>query len=268
MPELALLLVVIALAAGVGITAIGPGGIFVTIALFALTPLASAEVAGSASATFVATGLIGAVAYARSGEFATGFAREATIVLSVTSIAGALLGTRLNLFVSEDVFAAALALFVGAIGLVIISRELVGLDPEPASDSSPPSGGQPNGGPLDTTARRRWGILSAVGTGIGIAGGMLGVGGPVLAVPLLVVLGTPMLIALAVAQVQSVFVSGFATVGYLSVDAVVWPVVALVGIPQVIGVVIGWRIAHVVDAGRLRVGLGFVLVLVAPVIAM
>ena len=59
-------LVVIALFAGVGITTIGPGGIFVTIALYVLTPLPSATVAGTAHATFIATGIVASLAYVRS----------------------------------------------------------------------------------------------------------------------------------------------------------------------------------------------------------
>jgi hypothetical protein len=112
--------------------------------------------------------------------------------------------------------------------------------------------------------RQRRILIGTIGFGIGILGAMLGVGGPVVAVPILVVLGVPMLVAVAVAQVQSIFISSFATVGYLAVDAVSLPLVLLVGIPQLIGVVLGWGVAHRVDPHRLRVVLGLVLVLVAP----
>ncbi|XVH32609.1 TSUP family transporter [Haloferacaceae archaeon DSL9] len=251
-PTTAILLVGIALFAGVGITAIGPGGIFVTIALVALTPLSSAGVAGTASATFVATGLVGSLAYLRSGELASGVAREAAILLSLASILGALAGVRLNVAISDAVFATLLAGFVALVGVLIVYRELVGLTPRNLFESG------------ETTRRA---ALAAVGFGVGVAGGLLGVGGPVLAVPILVVLGVPMLLAVAVAQVQSIFVSAFATVGYLAVDAVSLPLVALVGVPQVVGVVAGWKLAHLVEPGRLRIVLGVVLVAITPVIA-
>jgi len=261
-PEVAALLVVVALFAGVGITAVGPGGVFVTIALFALSPLDSAAVAGTASATFVATGVVGAAAYLRSGEFATGFAREAALAVSASSVVGALAGTRLNLSVSERTFGLALAAFVAVVGALILIREYRGV-PRGGSEPTASAAGDALRGPR----WRRAAILSAVGLGVGIGGGMLGVGGPVVAVPVLVVLGVPMLVALAVAQVQSVFISGFATLGYLSVDAVSWPLVALVGVPQLVGVVVGWRVAHRVEAGRLRVALGCTLLVVAPLMA-
>lgn len=249
-PELAALLVLIALFAGVGITAIGPGGVFVTIALFALSPLSTAEVAGTASATFVATGLLGSLVYLQSGEFAQGHAREIAIVLSVTSVLGALAGSQLNLVLPERVFGYLLSLFVACIGGVIVYRERVGLRPSNRIDAVP--------------ARQRRILLGSIGLGVGVLGGLLGVGGPVVAVPVLVVLGVPMLVAVAVAQVQSVFISGFAAASYALAGAVSIPVALLVGIPQLIGVVAGWKVAHLVDPGRLRVVLGVVLIVVAP----
>ena len=59
--EIMILLLVIALVGGVCITTIGPGGIFVTIALFALLPISPSTVAGTASATFIATGIVGSL---------------------------------------------------------------------------------------------------------------------------------------------------------------------------------------------------------------
>lgn len=251
-PELAIALVLIALFAGVGITAIGPGGIFVTIALFSLTPLSTAEVAGTASATFIVTGLLGSLVYLRSGEFAQGHAREMAIIMSATSIIGALAGSQLNLLLPERIFGYLLAIFVASVGGIILYRERVGLRPTNRIDSVP--------------AQQRRILIGTIGFGIGILGGLLGVGGPVVAVPILVVLGAPMLVAIAVAQVQSVFISAFAAVGYAAVGAVSIPVALLVGIPQLVGVVAGWKVAHLVDPSRLRVILGVVLVVVAPLL--
>lgn len=251
--ELAALLVVIALFAGVGISAIGPGGIFVTIALFLLVPISSAEVAGTASATFIATGLLAAGLFQRSGDFARGHAREITIILSGLSIVGAYGGSQANLVIPDEIFGYMLGIFVAAVGGIIVYREAVGITPKDHLDN------------VSTVGRRL--ILGAIGFGVGFLGGLLGVGGPVIAVPLLVILGVPMLAALAVAQVQSIFISAFATAGYWAGDAVSMPLAVLVGIPQLIGVVVGWRVAHLVEEGRLRVVLGVVLVLIAPAIA-
>lgn len=243
----------IALVAGIGITTVGPGGVFVTAALYGLTDLSSATVAGTASATFVATGLVGSGAYVRSGELSTGPAREAAVVLSGTGIVGALIGTRLNLLVGDALFGYLLSAFlIGAAGLIAY-REWVGIEP---------------GGLLDESRLYRRVLLGGTGGSIGVLGGLLGVGGPVVAVPALVGLGMPMLRALAVAQVQSIFLSLFAAIGYGAVGAIDPMFALLVGLPQLIGVLLGWRLAHRVPARQLRIALAGILIIVGGMTAL
>lgn len=237
-------LVGIALVAGVGITTIGPGGIFVTVALYALTPLSSATVAGTAHTTFVATGLMGTAAYARSGELVGDDGRGMAAILSATSIVGALAGTYLNTYVSRRLFGVLLGVIAALTGGILLYRERRELDPVVT---------------IDVTSWRGRAALGLLGVVLGVASGLVGVGGPVLAVPALVVLGVPILLALAVAQVQSIFIAAFAAAGYFAQGAVSVPLVVLVGVPQVVGVVAGWSIAHRIDPGRLKVTLGVVL---------
>jgi len=244
-PALIAALVAIALVAGVGITTIGPGGIFVTVALYALTPLSSAEVAGTAHATFIVTGLVGTVAYARSGELLDGGGRGMAAILSSASVVGALAGAALNSYVSRNLFGILLGAVAGLTGATLLYREWRELEPIVSVDAS---------------TRDGQAALGTLGFGLGVASGLVGVGGPVLAVPALVVLGVPILLALGVAQVQSIFISGFATAGYFAQGAVSVPYAVLVGVPQVAGVVVGWSIAHRVDPARLKVVLGAILV--------
>lgn len=248
-PALALVLIAVAFLAGVGITAIGPGGVFTIAALFFWTSLPSATIAGTASLTFVATGLLGTAAYVRSGELAAGDAREAAVVLSVASVVGVVVGVRANLAISERLFGVALGVFFAVVGSSIVYREARGLSPRNV---------------LGDSSRRRRGLLALVGALVGLSGGLLGIGGPVLAVPLLVLLGVPMLVAVAVAQVQSVLVSALAAGGYALVGAISLPVALLIGVPQLVGAVVGWRVAHRVSPGRLRAVLGVALVALAP----
>jgi len=243
----------VALIAGIGITTVGPGGVFVTAALHGLTDLSSASVAGTASATFVATGLVGSGAYARSGELSSRLAREAAVVLSGTGTVGALLGARLNVLTGDELFGDLLSAFlIGTAGLIAY-REWVGIE---------------SGGLLGGSSFSRRVLLAGAGGAVGVAGGLLGVGGPVVAVPALVGLGMPMLRALAVAQVQSVFLSLFATVGYGIVGAVDLTLALLVGLPQLAGVLLGWRLAHRVPARKLRIALAGALVVVGAMTAL
>lgn len=236
-------LVVVALVAGVGITAVGPGGIALTAALYALTPLSADQIAGTASATFVASGLLGSAAYHRSGELAGAARWQMAGILSVASIVGALVGVRINYLLPLALFGALLGLFTAAAGASILWRE------HRAGRATTPAPRPVHGA-----------TLAAVGAAVGLAGATLGVGGPVLAVPALVLLGVPMLQAVAVAQVQSVVISLLATVGYARHGSVLWPAALLLGVPLVIGALLGWKVAQVVDPSRLRIALGLALI--------
>jgi uncharacterized protein len=252
-PTLLLVLVVIAFFSGIGITTIGPGGIFVTIALYSLTSLSSGEVAGTAHAMFVATGIVGSVAYLYSGEMRTGEGRALAIVLSASSVLGALVGASINAHVSRGAFGALLGGVAMAVGAVILYRERRGF--APIAD-------------LDPLTRSGQFSLGGLGFVLGVASGLLGIGGPVLAVPALVLAGVPMLLAVAVAQVQSIFIAAFATAGYALQGTVVVSLVIALGLPLLGGVVTGWKVAHLVDPARLKVALGVVLLGVGPYLAL
>ncbi|WP_224335854.1 sulfite exporter TauE/SafE family protein [Haloprofundus halobius] len=239
------LLVVVAFLAGVGITAVGPGGIFVTVALFALTDVGSSTVAGTALTTFVVTGLLGSYTYYRSGELRTRAGKRLATLVTVPSMVGAVVGALTNAVLSESLFGSLLAGFTALVGVSIVYRERRALGSWWSVDPDRPTGAS---------------VVAVLGFVIGVVCGLLGVGGPVVTVPVLVLLGISMLDALAAAQVQSVFLSAFAAATYVSQGAVSLPLVALVGVPELVGVVVGWRVAHRVDAPRLKTVLGATLV--------
>ena len=240
-----ILLLFIALLGGVCITTIGPGGIFVTIALFVLLPLDPGTVAGTASAMFIATGIVGSLGYLQSGQLNSKAAFKSAMVLSLTSMLGAYAGSEVNKLLDASAFAILLGLFVFFTGLIILYRQYNALAPDKRLK-------------LDSTKGLGW--MAAVGVAVGLPGGLLGVGGPVLAVPLLVVLGVPMLMSVALAQVQSIFISAMATTGYTLQGAVDWYLAGILGIPLIIGTIAGWYLAQRIPVKKLKVALAIVLV--------
>lgn len=243
--EIMILLLIIALVGGVCITTIGPGGIFVTIALFAMLPLSPSTVAGTASATFIATGIVGSLGYLRSGELKGKIAGKAAGVLSLASVIGAFAGAQINTLLNASTFAILLGLFVFFTGILILYRQKKQLKPESRFQ-------------IDTFKGLAW--LAGVGLAVGLPGGLLGVGGPVLAVPFMVILGVPMLLSVALAQVQSIFISGFATFGYMIHSAVDWYLALFLTVPLLIGTISGWYIAQRIKASKLQVSLALVLI--------
>lgn len=240
-----LLLLLIALMGGLCITTIGPGGIFVTIALFVLLPLDPGTVAGTASAMFIATGIVGSLGYLQSGQLNSKAAFKSAMVLSLSSMLGAYAGSEINKLLDVSAFAILLGLFVFLTGLIILYRQYNALAPAKRLK-------------IDSTRGLFW--MAAVGMAVGLPGGLLGVGGPVLAVPLLVVLGVPMLMSVALAQVQSIFISAMATVGYTIQGTVDWYLAGILGVPLIIGTVTGWYLAQRIPVKRLKVTLATVLI--------
>lgn len=218
-------LALLGLVAGVGITAIGPGGVLATIGLFALTGLSPAQVAGTAIVTHIATGALGTAAYTRSGQLREPATRRTAVTLAVSALVGAPLGVLINGTVSDRVFGILLGVFVALVAALVLYRDRR-TDPAPRVRRPAVSG------------------VAAVGVAVAVASGIVGVGGPLLAVPLLVVLGMPVLSALAAAQVQSVVIATVGSAGYLAAGAIDWPLAALVGIPELAGVLLGWVLAR------------------------
>lgn len=247
-------LIAIAFVGGVGISSVGPGGVLPTIGLFGLTTLDPAAVAGTAIVAHIATGIVGTGAYARSGHLRDPGVRRVAILLAAAAVVGTPLGILVNDRISATVFAWVLAAFAVGAAVTILRSE------RRRSDAMA-GGRQPVG---VAAARPRAVLLVGIGMVVAAASGIAGLGGPMLAVPILVTMRFVMVDALAVAQVQSIVIASVGTIGYAAAGAIDWRLAAIVGIPQAFGVVVGWKIARTVPH-RILVGvLGAVLLGLAP----
>lgn len=248
MPDL-VLLAVLGLISGIGITALGPGGVLATIALFALTGLTPAQVAGTAIVTHIATGALGTAAYTRSGQLRDPGTRRTALLLAGAALAGTPVGVLVNTVISGRTFGLLFSVFVAGVAALVLYRQ------RRAPAVRPP-------------AQPRTLTVVTLGLGVAAAAGMFGIGGPMLTVPLLVALRVPVLSALAAAQAQSVIIAGTGTVGYLTQGAVNWPLAVLVGVPELAGVLIGWIVARALPTRALTYALVAVLFGLSPYLAL
>lgn len=221
------------LVAGIGITAVGPGGVLVTVGLFLASDLSPAQIAGTAIVTHLVTGSVGSLAYHRSGQLRHLATRRIALILALTAAVGTPVGVLVNATASGTFFGALLAAFLVVVAVLVWRRS-------------------PRDGVDDRHPHHRPALLIALGLGIAVVGGMFGVGGPLLTVPLLVLAGTPVLYALGASQVQSVVVAGVGTLSYLGRGTIDWRLALVVGVPELCGVMIGWKIAHAVPSPVLR----------------
>lgn len=244
-----LLLGLSGLVGGIGITALGPGGVLPTIGLFALTGLSPSQVAGTALVTHIATGMAGAAAYTRSGQLRDEETRRTALILAGAAVIGTPVGVLINTAVSKRAFGLVLGVFVALVAVLLWHRERGSV-------------------PRMTQAHPRTAWLVGLGLAVSAASGTVGIGGPMLTVPLLIALGVPALESLASAQVQSVVIAGVGTLGYLAQGTINWPLAALVGVPELFGVVVGWKIAHALPTRSLKYALIVVLLALAPYLAL
>jgi uncharacterized protein len=233
---------------GVGITALGPGGVVPTIGLFALTRLSPPEVAGTALVTYVGAGLLGTAAYTRSGQLREPDTRRTALILATTALLGTPVGVLVNTAFSRRTFGVLLGIMVALVALLVWYRE--------------------KRRPATTVTRLRTPVIAGLGLVVAAVSGAFGVGGPMFTVPLLVALGMQVLRSLAAAQVQSVVIACVGAAGYLAAGAVSWPLVALVGIPELAGVLLGWKIAHALPTRHLTNALIIALLALAPYLAL
>jgi uncharacterized membrane protein YfcA len=117
------IILLVSLLGSIGITAIGPGGVLVTIALFTFTDLSPAEIAGTAIVTHIGTGIAGSLAYLRSGQLREPRTRRLSAVMAIVAIIGTPLGVLVNARVSSQQFGVLLAVFVMLVRASVLAQE-------------------------------------------------------------------------------------------------------------------------------------------------
>ncbi len=252
-----ILLALFGFAGGVGTTALGPGGVLVTIGLFLFSGLPPAAISGTAIATNVGSATLGTGAFARSGQLRGRETRRIAAVLIAAAVVGTPLGVLVNAHISGGAFGILLGICVAAIGVLLFVRErqrrAASAPGASATSASAPTAAAPTARPTRAhDAMPAPSIVLPLGLAVALVSGLFGLGGQLLSVPLLISIGAPMLPALGAAQAQSIVIAGIGTVGYAIRGAIAWPLVLVVGVPLVVGALVGWRLTQTVPTERLR----------------
>lgn len=215
--------VLLALPAGVLIGAIGVGGVLLPPALVYVGGLDVHTAAGTSSWCFLFTGVVGTLAYARTGHVPWPLVGRLTAAIAPSAVLGAL--------VNGIATATVVWLSLGVITLGAGVHRL-----------STRSGGARTG--------LGWPAALVVGAVVGFGSAMTGTGGPVLLVPVLLVLDMAPLTAIAASQVIQLPLVGFAVLGYAATGSLDHALGSQLGVLAAAGVVGG---AFVVSRLRQRV---------------
>lgn len=190
---------------------------------------------------FIVSGILGARNYQKAGNLDVRFGLK----LSAGSLAGAVLGVGLNRIIPEEQVKVLLYLVVLLSGISILCRK----DKKKNTDNL--------AGQSGFLIKNHFGLILLLGFVTGTICSLSGAGGPVLVMPLLVLLGIPVHTAVGVALFNSVFIGIPAAAGYLlSCDFLkIFPVLAVALTAHGIGVFYGSKNAARIKQGLLKKGI-------------
>ena len=237
----------IAAVVGILIGTVGVGGILLIPALELLVPLSIQAAMATALFTFIFTGIIGTWLFQRRGSIDWTLTAPLCLGGALFGLVGAWANSRLD----ARVLALILAAFVVLVGAYTLF-----------------TGTARRSAYLEHRPRLQRALLFTIGAVTGLGSGLTGVGGPALAVPMLVLCGFPTLSAVGASQVIQIVASVSGSAVHLMHGTIDMRLAAPLTVFEMLGVVIGVRLAHAIDAHLLRRAVGLLCVAVGALLLM
>ena len=222
-----LTIILIGLLTGTLIGTVGVGGILLTPLLVFLLGTELHIAQATSSFSFLFTGLVGVLVYARRKSISWSH----VIWISIGVIPAAFLGARVNTLLSSSALTIILALLIAFAGYNALAKQ------EYAGSNTP----------LMNIA-----VLVLIGVAVGFGSSLTGTGGPVLLVPLLLYLQFMPLLAVGISQAVQLPIAIFATAGYIVFGQIDFHLGFTLGVVQSVGVIVGATIAHALPSAQLR----------------
>ncbi len=221
----------VALLVGTLIGCVGVGGILLIPALAVFAGMTTHVSMATALYSFIFTGIIGTYLYQRKGSI------DWSITIPVCF--GAVFFGYLGAMVNSGMNAVYLNI---ALACIIIFAGIYTYRPYKGKGLLSAEG---------TSWSKRL-MLFGIGAAVGFGSGLTGVGGPVLSVPIMVVLGFSPLTAIATSQVIQIVAAVSGTIGNINYGGIDFFTGTWVTAVELVGVAIGAHIAHGSGAKRLR----------------
>jgi uncharacterized membrane protein YfcA len=238
-----LLLAALGAGAGVLIGCVGIGGVIVVPALVYFAGLSPQTAIAAALCAFIASGIVGAYAYAKAGSIRWRAAMMTSLGALPSAFAGAWLASAL-----EPVW---LELGIGLLTMTSGVHALaVGRRHHPAGGAKSLSGPS----------------LAGIGAATGLLSALTGTGGPLVLVPILVWLEVPLLAAIGLGQAVQLPIAAAATAGNLLAGTLEARHAVALACGIVIGTWIGAKAAHALPTATLRSIVAALLVVVGAAI--
>lgn len=194
---------------------------------------------------FLISGGIGSYNFYKNGNLDV----RISLILSLGSFFGGMLGVQLNTFIPAIQVKLLLYLVVLLSGISIYIRTM--------------KEGKANNKPRKLMLKSKFSLI-LLGFITGAICSLSGAGGPVLVMPLLVVLGVHIHIAIGVALFNSIFIAAPAFLGYLmQMEQIPYLLFVLVAFSHGIGAILGSRIAHKINHRPLKLSVAVFSIIIA-----
>lgn len=229
-----LLLAGVAALVGLLIGTVGVGGVLMVAFLALYGGLSIHHAAATALFSFLFTGILGTWLYQRHGSIDW----RITIPVCLGAVVFGFAGAFAAALVDPKPLSIAIALIIVASGVYIFV---------PSAHSAAHRDGK---GPAERS------LLLSVGAASGFGSGFSGAGGPLFAVPILVILRYVPLTAVAASQVLQIVAAVSGSVENLRRDFIDWRIGTIITVFELVGVIAGVRLAHVAKPRTLRVMAG------------
>ncbi len=226
-----LLLMVVSLTVGISIGAVGIGGILLIPALAVFGNLGIHEAMATALFTFFFTGVAGALLFQRRGSIRWNI----TAPVSLGAVSCGFLGAWANSRLNAPVLTLILSAIIVLAGIYTLRTHAA--NRQPMFEQRP--------------ARQR-ALLTGIGAVVGFGSGLTGVGGPAVSVPIMVMFGFAPLATIGASQVIQILASLSGSAANLHYGTIHYGIAFPVTVAQLMGVPLGVRIVHAVNAKALR----------------
>ncbi|MCG6888144.1 MAG: sulfite exporter TauE/SafE family protein [Gammaproteobacteria bacterium] len=231
-------LVVICFIVGVLIGAVGIGGVLLVPSLYLVAGIDVHEAVPACTLSYVATGVIGVIVYARHGSIQW----SGVFWLCIGAIPAAFLGSISLLSIPE----------IGVMFLIALLMIVSGTDA--LFKAYRKSAGEPLSRQLNPLQFMVIGFITGFGSAI------TGTGGPLILVPIVIFLGLPVLTAIGLSQAIQLPIAAFASAGNWMSGNLNFELALVIGAVMVMGSLGGALLVHRLPTEPIRKMIAFLLV--------
>jgi uncharacterized membrane protein YfcA len=228
-------LILISIVVGALVGGVGVGGFFMPPALMLIANVSIQQGVATSLFTFIFTGIVGTLYFHKKGSINWALVKPVCFGAALTGFAGAWSASKL----STSALSIVLAVVIMIAGIYTLAN---GGEKAKAKAAST----------LAKVSKQQWIMLAAVGAATGFLSGLTGIGGSLLAVPLMVLCGFSLMSSIGAGQVLQIVGAVSGTVVNLKLGSIDLGLASFITVFEICGVLLGAYAIHRIDIELIR----------------